>query len=137
MVVPSPHPQGAVAMKRFVQSLVATPLGLRYLLLLLVVTAAYYPSLFQAARADQLGYLYGTRDKAGLFSLTLGSYSWNREFHGDIHFFRPVLYFLLGVERWAFTPYHFWAWQLASLLLHLAVVVLLFRWLQIGHGPKI
>ncbi len=107
---------------------------LRYGLLGLVVTAAYYPSLFQVARADQMAYLYSTRDKGDLFSLTLGTCSWNREINGDIHFFRPVLFILLGLEQWAFTPCRPWAWQLVNLALHLAVVFLLYRWLQIWSG---
>jgi hypothetical protein len=106
----------------------------KYVFLVLVVTCAYYPSLFQAARADQFVYLYTTKDKTDLYSLTLGTYSWNREIGGDIHFFRPLLFVLLGSERWAFSGCNFFAWQLTNLLLHLTVVVLLFRLLQTWHG---
>jgi hypothetical protein len=110
----------------------SAPTAVKYLVLLLAVGAAHYPALAQVARADQFIYLYTTRDKVDLHALTLGSYSWNREIGGDVHFFRPVLMFLLGLERWAFSAENFWAWQLTSLLLHLVVVVLLFRWLQGG-----
>lgn len=121
--------------KRIIQSIVAST-ALKYVLLISVISAAYYPSLSQVARADQLNYLYTTRDKQSLFALTLGTYSWNREINGDIHFFRPVLFILLGLEQWAFGPAGFWGWQLVSLLLHLTVVVLLYRLLQRWHGKQ-
>ncbi len=111
-------------------------LCLQHLGLVLIVVAAYYPSLFQPARADQFVYLYTTKDKADLWSLTVGSYSWNRDMGGDIHFFRPLLVCVLGLERWAFGADDFFAWQLVSLLLHLAVVLLLFRWLRGRHGGQ-
>jgi hypothetical protein len=112
----------------------AAALNLQCLGLVLIVVAAYYPSLFQPARADQFVYLYTTKDKTDLFALTLGSYSWNRDMGGDIHFFRPLLVCVLGLERWAFGGDRFFAWQLVSLLLHLTVVLLLFRWLRGRRG---
>src|SRR4051794_29689913 len=99
-------------MRRFL-SLAANSPALRYAALALVVTCAYCPSLFQAARADQLVYLYSTGGKSDLFSLAVGAYSWNRDINGDIHLFRPILFFLLGLEHWAFTPHNFCAWQAA------------------------
>jgi hypothetical protein len=121
--------------KRFLTFL-TTSSGLKFGVLLLVVAAAHYPSLFQAARADQWVYLFTTKDKNDLYSLTIGTYSWNREIGGDIHFFRPVLFFLLGLERWAFSPGDFFAWQLVNLVLHLAVVLQLFCLLRTWYGPQ-
>src|SRR5579885_3642172 len=102
--------------RRLVASLAAAPIWMRYVGLGLFVAAAYYPALFQAARADQYIYLFSTTDKSDLFSLTLGNYSWNRQSNiGDLHFFRPVLFFLLGAERWAFGADNFFGWQATSL----------------------
>src|SRR5262249_52390838 len=127
---------GGPLMHRVTSAPAAHSVALGYVLLVLVVGAAYYPSLWQAARADQFVYLYTTRDKADLHSLTIGSYAWDRDIQGDIQFFRPVLFFLLGLERWAFGADHFMAWQAVSLFLHLAVVVLLCHCLRIWHGGR-
>jgi hypothetical protein len=103
--------------------------------LVLLVGWAYYPTLFVPARADQFVYLHTTAGKKDFFSLALGCYSWNRDLGGDTHLFRPVLFFLLGVEQWAFSPAGFFAWQLTNLLLHLAVVGLLFCFLLLHDRP--
>ena len=95
------------------------------LVLALATIGAYYYAFFDVARADQLMYLYRT---AGLDfrALTVGSYDFNRSI-GDFLLFRPVLYLLLGVERWAW-GYDFVAWQATSIGLHVAIVLSLFAY---------
>jgi hypothetical protein len=97
------------------------------LLLALATVAAYYYAFFDVARADQLIYLYRT---AGfdLRALTLGSYDLNRSV-GDFLLFRPVLYLLLGAERWAW-GYHFVGWQATSIGLHVGIVLSLFAYFR-------
>jgi hypothetical protein len=59
-----------------------------------------------------------------LRALALGTYDLNRS-AGDYVLFRPVLYEVLGFERWAW-GYHFALWQATSIGLHVAVVLSLF-----------
>ena len=91
----------------------------------LIVFWAYYPSLFHAPRADQILYLHFVDGINDLKDLTLGSYAFNRTQSGDFILFRPILYFLLGFEKWLF-GYKFWAWQLAGIVLHIFVLSALF-----------
>lgn len=96
------------------------------MLVLVVVTAgAYYHAFFDVARADQFIYLYDTAGQ-GLWALTIGDYDLNRKV-GDVLLFRPVLYELLGLERWAW-GYHFMLWQATSIALHVAVVLSLYAY---------
>lgn len=120
----------------FLRSFVLHSVIFRYLFLVVLTSTAYYPTLFQTARADQFGYLYQTKDRHDLYSLTLGCYALNRDVEGDIHFFRPVLYLLLGLERWTISELNPFGWQAVSLCLHLAVVLLLYRYLQIWNGSR-
>lgn len=94
-------------------------------LIALIVLLAYYPSLFHAPRADQILYLHFVDGIYNLKALTLDSYAFNRTQSGDFILFRPVLYFLLGFEKWLF-GYNFWAWQLAGIVLHIFVLFALF-----------
>jgi|GEM_PF-2302013 len=100
------------------------------LVVLLITFAVYAPSLFQTARSDQLVYLADVANNDGLVSIVSHTYSLDRtrEFYlgNDYLLFRPVLYGLLGFEKWAFGYGFFW-WQLTSLLLHLCVVWLLLK----------
>jgi hypothetical protein len=97
------------------------------LVLALATIAAYYHAFFDVARADQLIYLYRTVG-LDLRALTVGSYDFNRSV-GDFLLFRPVLYLLLGVERWAW-GYHFVGWQATSIGLHVGIVLSLFAYFR-------
>ncbi len=97
----------------------------------IVICFIYSPSLFHIARADQIAYLAEMGGREGWVSI-FDSYSFARERHfviGDQILFRPLLYVMLGLERWLF-GYNFPAWQSMGPLLHLGVVVLMFRFLR-------
>src|SRR5262249_19293158 len=102
------------------------------------IFVTYALSLGHAARSDQLYYLFVTSSKTDLWSLTVGSYALNRDplMPGDELLFRPVLYSLLGFEKWLF-GYNFHLWQLASLLLHLGNCYLMYRILREVHKEGI
>jgi hypothetical protein len=86
----------------------------------------YRYAFFDVARADQLIYLYRTADIHGLWNLTVGLYDFNRTHSvGDFELFRPILYALLGLERWLW-GYNFPAWQATSIGLHVLIVLSLF-----------
>jgi hypothetical protein len=76
------------------------------LVVVLITAAVYYPSLFHAARSDQVVYLADVAGKDDLRSIVFESYALDRtrEFYlGEDHLlFRPVLYSLLGLEKWLF-----------------------------------
>ncbi len=103
--------------------------------LALATVAAYYHAFFDVARADQLIYLNQTIGK-DLWALTVGAYDLNRSV-GDFLLFRPVLYVLLGIERWAF-GYHFVLWQATGIGLHIGVVLSLFAYFRrrLGRLPS-
>ena len=84
----------------------------------------YYPALFHMPRADHLLYLAEMAGKTDWFTLAIRSYDFTRSRSfapGDDILFRPVALFLLGSEK-AFFGYRFWMWQLAGVVLHLAVI---------------
>jgi hypothetical protein len=86
----------------------------------------YRYAFLDVARADQLIYLYRAADIHGLWNLTFGAYDFNRTHSvGDFVLFRPILYMLLGLERWLW-GYNFPAWQATSIGLHVSVVLSLF-----------
>lgn len=100
------------------------------MLLLGIVCLVYYHSLFHAPRADQLVYLYQTVDHGGLWRLLLGTYALNRcPPYGDELLFRPLLYAVLALERWAW-GYRFLLWQATSLAVHVAIVLSLHQHLR-------
>jgi hypothetical protein len=97
------------------------------LTLVLLTIVAYYHAFFDVARADQLIYLHRTAGM-DLWALTVGSYNLNRSV-GDVRLFRPMLYMVLGVERWAW-GYHFVLWQATSIGLHIGIVLSLFAYFR-------
>lgn len=111
------------------------------LVLIITALATYYHDLYGVARADQLIYFYRTVRMNDFWSLTFGAFDFNRAHSaGDYVLFRPVLYFLLGVEKWLW-GYNMLAWQATSLGLHVAVVLSLFAYLRgcladAGVAPK-
>lgn len=105
------------------------------LLLALVTCAVYYHSLFHAPRADQLLYLHQTLDGGTLWGLLRRTYALNRSpALGDQALFRPLLYAVLAVERWAW-GYEFRLWQATSLAVHVAVVLSLYQHVGRLLGP--
>ncbi len=99
------------------------------------VAIAYAPSLMHVPRGDQLMYFGDVSHKRTLWDLTIGSLDLNRHrtFNpGDEILFRPVMYFLLGAEKYFF-GYDFMLWQALGIGLHLWVVWLLLRLLLCLH----
>ncbi len=106
--------------------------GLQAIILVLVTLVAYYYAFFDVARADQLIYLYRTSEIHGLWNLTVRAYDFNRTNSiGDFILFRPLLYMLLGLERWLW-GYNFTLWQATSINLHILVVLSLFTYCHRG-----
>lgn len=98
--------------------------------LCIVTITAYQYAFYDVARADQLVYLYRTVDIHSLWDLTINAYDFNRTHSvGDFVLFRPILYMLLGLERWMW-GYNFTAWQATSISLHIAIVISLFFYFQ-------
>ncbi len=99
------------------------------MVLLGVLVFVYYPSLYHVARSDQLSYLSALGMTHDWYSLAVNTYDLNRKSWfpgGDAGLFRPVLYFLLGNERYFF-GYDYYYWQLTGLVLHMIACVLLLR----------
>lgn len=96
-------------------------LGLQLIAVAVLCCIIYAPALHQPPRADQLIYFYLNHGVDSLYRLTIGDSAFNRTvLHGDVLLFRPVLYWLLGGETWAF-GYHFFFWQLTNLVLHISI----------------
>lgn len=88
---------------------------------------AYWPSLGHVPTHDQFAYLSSMADKDDFSSLAFGAYAYNRTIlqnSGDNLLFRPLLYFILGCEKYFF-GYNFSLWQLTGILMHLLVTILL------------
>jgi len=76
-------------------------------------------------RSDQILYLHHISQYDSLWDILSHSPSWNRtatDLGGDVILYRPVLYLLLGTFYYLFR-YNFVAWQIASLCLHIVVVL--------------
>ncbi len=93
------------------------------------VLVAYAPSFMHGPRSDQIMYLAEVAPKKTLWDLTIGSIDLNRHRQitpGDEILFRPVVYLVLGAERFFF-QYHFMLWQAMGIALHLLVIWMLLR----------
>ncbi len=102
------------------------------------VLLAYYPSLMHVARGDQMMYLGEVAPFNGFKELAIDTYDLNRHrtiAPGDELLFRPIVYFVLGAEKFFF-GYHFMGWQLVGLLLHLGVIWQMLR-LLLAVRPSI
>lgn len=102
--------------------------GLLYVLFV-AVGVVYWPSLWHMPRGDQLFYLAEVAYQKDWFTLALGGYDLNRTRlwgPGDEILFRPLLYLILGTQKFFF-GYNFICWQLTGLLAHLTVVALFYR----------
>jgi hypothetical protein len=102
-------------------------------LILAAVIWAYFPSLYHLPRVDHWAYLEKVSSRHDWYALAVKSFALNREVignfpSGDEHCFRPVLYFLLGNEKFFFGN-NFFLWQGLGILLHLLVVAALYRFL--------
>lgn len=95
----------------------------------IITFITFFPSLFHIARSDQLFFWFPhqVENMDNLFKLTFGSYAFTRTANNyDYLLFRPVLYFILGLETYFF-KYNFFLWQLTSLLLHISVSLTLYK----------
>lgn len=100
-----------------------------FALIALSICLAYGPSLHHMPRGDHLMYLAEADSRTSLWDLTIGSIDLNRTRaygHGDEVLFRPVIYVLLGLEKYFF-GYNFASWQLLGIALHIVVTGCLLR----------
>ena len=106
---------------------------IQIILLSSLVAFVFWNGLWGGApRADQLPYLHQISQFTNLWDILVNSPSWNRtQSAGDFMLFRPILYWQLGLFYYFF-GYDFFYWQLASLILHLLVVIGLYRLLVQG-----
>jgi hypothetical protein len=105
------------------------------LVLLAIGIIVYFPSFFHIARADQLNYLAETARMSSWYDLAVGTFDLNRTQvfgGGDDIFFRPVLYFILGNEKFFFGC-HYPLWQIAGFVVHAAACFCLWRVLNFIH----
>jgi hypothetical protein len=106
------------------QKLQQHPHFLYFILLAVLTTVVYWPSLFHAGRADHIIYLAETAQQTTWWQTTVTTFDLNRTSQyspGDEKLFRPLFYFIIGNERFFF-GYNFFYWQLCALLAHLLVV---------------
>ena len=92
-----------------------------FLFLAVLIGWAYWPSLAHGPRGDQLNYLAEMSSRQGFTETVFGSFDLNRTRSfgpGDELAFRPVFYFVLGLEKYFF-GYDFTGWQFIGLLAHL------------------
>jgi len=91
----------------------------------------FWHSFFAGApRSDQIGYLHQVSQYTTLGEILWHAPAWNRTHSaGDSALFRPVLYFLLGLEYSCF-GYHFMLWQALAIGIHslIALVLLAILW---------
>jgi hypothetical protein len=95
----------------------------------LLIFFLYSPSFEHAPHSDQIDYYAEVSARQSWVSLAIQSYDLNRDrvlSWGDQILFRPVVYFILGTEKYFF-GYHFRAWQITGVLLHLWVSWCLFN----------
>ncbi len=99
--------------------------------LALVIVVVYGPSLEHVARGDQVNYLAEMARRHGFAGTVLDSFDLNRTRSfapGDTFMFRPLLYLMLGLEKYFF-GYEFRLWQAAGILAHLFAVGALYAFL--------
>lgn len=108
-----------------------------FFILCIVIFFIYFPSLFHLPRADHLWYLLDTVKTNDLPSLIKDFYSYNRVrlySPGDTLAFRPVMFILLGLEKWAFGTNYIYP-QIIGIILHLILIWRLFKLLNlINHS---
>jgi hypothetical protein len=102
------------------------PRSVERILLTAAIVFVYWNGLFAGvARADQVAYLHQVTQYDSLRDILVTAPSWNRTHSpGDYVLFRPVLYWILGIEYYVF-GYRAFFWQLLGLAAHTAVAQLL------------
>lgn len=106
-------------------------------LLLLFILFVFWNGLWGGApRADHLIYLHHVSQYTNLWDIVINSVAWNRTHSmGDFILYRPILFLQLGLFYYFF-KYNFFYWQLASLTLHIFVVIGLYFLLRQGELKK-
>lgn len=100
-----------------------------FVVIALVTIIIYLPScnMFFPG-TDILRYFLETKND-NAWGLIFGHLSYPKTkiyFQSDTLFYRPLMFALLGLEKWLFEAHHI-PWQVVNLLLHLAVVFCLYR----------
>lgn len=89
----------------------------------------FSPSLDHIPRSDHILYLNHFSGVDDFKTLAIDAYDFNRRNpwveKKSTLLFRPITYFVLGVEKWLF-GYDFRLWQMTGIVMHLIVVGLLF-----------
>ena len=108
--------------------------GIQKLFLAALLILVFWHGLFAGVpRADQVLYFYHAAKADGAVDLLMKTLEWNRvTSQGDEILFRPVLYLQLGLSYLLF-GHSFVLWQIASLALHIAVVLSLFDVFRRGY----
>ena len=106
-------------------------LRVQQLLVVLFIFVVFWHGFSAGApRADQLAYLHQVSQYTTLHDILKYAPDWNRTHSaGDTALYRPVLYFLLGLEYGCF-GYNFMLWQALAISLHglIALVLLATLW---------
>src|SRR3990167_5720492 len=98
-----------------------------FLSIVLLIAIFYYPSLSHLPRSDHWAYLVDTLEQDGVWDTLKHTYTYNRTrlmAPGDTALFRPVLFFVLALEKGLFGN-HFQYIQATGILLHILVIFLL------------
>jgi hypothetical protein len=105
-------------------------------ILVAVIACVFWDGIWAGVpRSDHVVYLHHISQFDNLWDILSHSPAWNRtatDLGGDVVLYRPVLYLLLGTFYYLFR-YHFVAWQIASLCLHIVVVLGLHLLLLLGR----
>lgn len=94
----------------------------------LLIAIFYAPSLSHLPRSDHWAYLVDTFEQTGVWDTFKHTYTYNRTrlmAPGDTALFRPVLFFILALEKGVLGNHFEWI-QATGILLHLLVIFLLF-----------
>jgi hypothetical protein len=124
----------AVVLERS-RRLLGNPWAQRAIIVAVIVWVFWNGIWAGVARSDHVQYLHHISQYNSLWDILSRSPSWNRTSAasvGDIILYRPVLYLLLGTLYYLFR-YNFVAWQIASLCLHIVVVLGLYLLLIQGR----
>jgi len=104
-----------------------------FAVLAVINIVVFFPSFFHAAKADQLFYLIEVADLDSfrdLFNYTISHNRTRLIFAGDYIYYRPIFYLGMTLGRYFF-KYHFMYWQIMGVFLHLILVGILIRLLNL------
>jgi hypothetical protein len=104
------------------------------LLIIFTLILVFWHGLWGGApRTDQVIYLHQISQFNNFWDIFTNAPSWNRtQSAGDFILYRPILYLLLGSFYYVF-EYDFVKWQIASLVLHVIVVLGVHSLLLLGR----